>query len=200
MFLVLRALRRPITVLVAVVAIMLSAGIAVRRAPVDIFPNLGVPVIYVVQPFAGMSPAQMEGQIVGYYEYHFLYIAGIEHIESQSIQGMAMLKLYFHPGTDIAQSMAQVTAMAFRATSFMPPGTLPPFIVRFDAGSIPVGQLVFSSDVRSDAEIQDQALFKVRPLLATLPGVSAPPPSGGKVRTITIYADPAKLRAYKISP
>jgi multidrug efflux pump subunit AcrB len=143
MWLVIRALRRPMTVMVAAVAVLLSAALAIRRAPVDIFPDLGVPVVYVVQPYAGMSPSQMEGQLVGYYEYHFLYIAGIEHIESQSIQGMAMLKLYFHPGTDIAQSLAQVTAMAFRATSFMPPGTLPPFIVRYDAGSIPVGELVF---------------------------------------------------------
>src|SRR5882724_246474 len=155
MFLVLRALRRPFTVLVGVLAILLSAGLALRRVPVDIFPDLGVPVIYVVQPYGGMSPIQMEGQIVTYYEYHFLYVAGIEHIESQSIQGMAMLKLYFHPGTDIAQSMAQVTAMAFRATAFMPPGTLPAFIVRFDAGSIPVGQLVFSSETKSGGEVQD---------------------------------------------
>src|SRR5439155_21423381 len=129
-----------------------------------------------------------------------LYISGIEHIESQSIQGMAMLKLYFHPGTDIAQAMAQVTAMTFRSTAFMPPGTLPAFIVRFDAGSIPVGQLVFSSDRRSDAEIQDLALYRVRPLLATLPGVSAPPPSGGKIRTIVVYADPDRMRSYRISP
>src|SRR5437773_303033 len=200
MWLVLGALRRPITVVVAVLAIVLSAGLAVRRAPVDIFPNLGVPVIYVVQPYGGMSPTQMEGQLVGYYEYHFLYIAGIEHIESYSIQGMAMLKLYFHPGTDIAQSMAQVTAMTFRSTAFMPPGTLPAFIVRFDAGSIPVGQLVFSSESKSDAEIQDLALYRVRPLLATLPGVSAPPPSGGKIRTIIVYTDPDRMRAYRLSP
>src|SRR6478609_1148919 len=200
MFLVIRALRRPITVLVAVIAIVLSAGLAVRRAPADIFPDLRVPVIYVVQPYGGMSPSQMEGQLVGYYEYHFLYIAGIEHIESQSIQGMAMLKLYFHPGTDIAQAMAQVTAMTFRATAFMPPGTVPAFIVRYDAGSIPAGQLVFSSDRRSDAEIQDLALYKVRPILATIPGVSAPPPSGGKVRTIVVYADPDRMRSYGIAP
>jgi multidrug efflux pump subunit AcrB len=193
-------MRRPWTVIVVALTILLASVMSIRRAPADIFPNLGVPVIYVVQPYGGMSPSQMEAQLTGYYEYHFLYIAGIEHIESQSIQGMAMLKLYFHPGTDIAQSMAQVTAMAFRATSFMPQGTLPPFIVRFDAGSIPVGQLVFSSDTRSDAEIQDQALFKVRPLLATLPGVSAPPPSGGKIRTIEVYVDPQKLRAYHLSP
>ncbi len=200
MFLVRFALRRPFTIVVLVFALLLCGGLAIRRAPVDIFPDLGVPVIYVVQPFGGMSPGQMEGQIVTYYEYHFLYISGIEHIESQSIQGMAMLKLYFHPGTDIAQSMAQVTAMAFRATAFMPPGTLPPFIVRFDAGSIPVGQLVFASAERGDAEIQDLALYRVRPLLATLPGVSAPPPSGGKIRTIVVYVDPERMRSYRISP
>src|SRR5215471_8600983 len=200
MWLVRLALRRPLTILVLALSILAGAALSLRRAPADIFPNLGVPVVYVVQPYGGMSPSQMEAQLVNYYEYHFLFVAGVEHIESQSIQGMAMLKIYFHPGTDIAQATAQTTAMAFRATAFMPPGTLPPFIVRFDAGSIPVGQLVFSSDSRSDAEIQDQALYKVRPMLATLPGVSAPPPSGGKIRTITIFVDPQKLRAYHLSP
>ncbi|MBX3234449.1 MAG: efflux RND transporter permease subunit [Labilithrix sp.] len=199
MWLVRLALRRPLTIVVLVIALLFGGGLALRKAPVDIFPSLGVPVVYVVQPYGGMSPTQMEGQLVGYYEYHFLYINGIEHIESQSIQGMAMLKLYFHPGTDIAQSLSQVTAMAFRATSFMPPGTLPPFIVRFDVGSVPVGQLVFSSDTRSGQEVQDAALFKVRPLLATIPGVSAPPPSGGKVRMVVAYVDPERLRAFDLS-
>jgi multidrug efflux pump subunit AcrB len=199
MWLVRFALRRPLTILVVVVAILAGSALSLRRAPADIFPSLGVPVIYVVQPYGGMSPTQMEGQLVGYYEYHFLYINGIEHIESQSIQGMAMLKLYFHPGTDIAQSMAQVTAMAFRATAFMPSGTLPPFIVRFDVGSVPVGQLVFSSETKSGAEVQDLALYNVRPLLATLPGVSAPPPSGGKVRMVVAYVDPDRMRSYGLS-
>jgi multidrug efflux pump subunit AcrB len=199
MWLVHFALRRPLTILVIAVAIFAGAALSIRGAPADIFPSLGIPVVYVVQPYGGMSPTQMEGQLVGYYEYHFLYINGIEHIESQSIQGMAMLKLYFHPGTDIAQSMAQVTAMAFRATAFMPPGTIPPFIVRFDVGSVPVGQLVFSSEARSGGEVQDLALYKVRPLLATLPGISAPPPSGGKVRMIVAYADPDRLRSYGLS-
>ncbi len=200
MWLVRLALRRPLTIVVLAIAILAGAGLSLRKAPADIFPSLGVPVVYVVQPYGGMSPTQMEGQLVGYYEYHFLYINGIEHIESESIQGMAMLKLYFHPGTDIAQSLAQVTAMAFRATSFMPTGTVPPFIVRFDVGSVPVGQLVFSSDTRSGGEVQDLALYKVRPLLATLQGVSAPPPTGGKVRMIVAYADPDRLRSYRLSP
>src|SRR5438552_15087570 len=157
MWLVTFALRRPYTIAVLALCVVGFALLSLRKTPVDIFPNLGVAVVYVVQPYGGMSPTQMEGQLVGYYEYHFLYINGIEHIESQSIQGMGMLKLYFHPGTDIAQSMAQVTAMAFRSISFMPPGTLPPFILRFDAGSIPVGQLVFASDQHGEAEIQDLA-------------------------------------------
>src|SRR5258705_12482914 len=149
MWLVKAALRRPLSILVLAVAILAGSVLALRRAPADIFPSLGVPVIYVVQPYGGMSPSQMEGQLIGYYEYHFLYINGIEHIESQSIQGMGMAKLYFHPGTDIAQSLSQVSAMAFRALAFMPPGSLPPFILRFYAGSIPVWQLIFASDQRN---------------------------------------------------
>ncbi len=198
--LVIGALRRPYTVVVAALAIVFGAWLSVRRAPADIFPSLAVPVVYVLQPYAGMTPSQMESQFVYYYEYHFLYVAGVEHVESESMQGLGLLKIYFHPGTDIAQAMAQVVAMAFRATSFMPPATLPPFIVRFDAGSIPIGQLVFSTSTRSEADVQDVALNRVRPLLATLPGVSAPPPSGGKVRTIVVYVDPERLRSRHLSP
>lgn len=200
MNLVIGALRRPFTVLVAMIGIVAGAWLAVREAPADIFPELSVPVVYVMQPYAGLNPAQIEGQLVYYYEYHFLYVAGVEHIESESLQGLGVLKIYFHPGTDIGQALAQVTAMAFRATSMMPPGTLPPFIVRFDAGSIPVGQLVFTSEDKSESEVQDVALNRVRPLLATLPGVSAPPPSGGKVRTIVAHLDPSRLRALHVSP
>lgn len=200
MWLIRVALRRPISVMVLAGALFLGALFALRNAPADIFPNLGIPVIWVVQPYAGMAPSQMESQFVTYYEYHFLYIAGLDHIESQSIQGAAVLKLYFSKGTDIASSMAQVTAMTFRATSFMPPGTLPAFILRFDAGSLPAAQLVFSSDTVSESEIQDAALYRVRPLLGTLPGASAPPPFGGKVRTIVLDLDPDAMRSYGISP
>jgi multidrug efflux pump subunit AcrB len=200
MWLVRIALRRPIAVLVAVMALVLGAVLALIQVPADIFPNLHVPVIYVSEPYPGMAPDQMEGQFVQYYEYHFLFATGIERIESQSIQGLGMLKLFFHPGTDMAQATAQVVALADRARSFMPPGTLPAFILRYDAGAIPIGQLVFSSVRRSAKEIQDLALYRVRPLLATLPGASAVPPWGGKIRTIVVYLDPDRLRAYSISP
>jgi len=200
MWLVLSAMRRPITVLVIVLAVALCAALAVGRMPVDIFPNLGAPAIFVAQPYGGMDPAQMEGFLTYYYEYHFLYITGIEHVESKNIQGVALMKLVFHSGTDMSQAMAQVVGYVNRSRAFMPPGAVPPFIVRYDAGSVPVGQLVFSSPLRTPGEMQDIALNRVRPLFATLPGVSAPPPFGGNQRTIVVRVDPDRLRSYRISP
>src|SRR5882757_8500688 len=200
MWLLRTALRRPFTVIVAVIGIALCSILALTRMPIDIFPNLNLPVVYVAQPFGGMSPAQMEGYLVYYYEYHFLYITGIESVESKAIQNVGLVKLTFHPGTDMSQALAQTVGYVDRARAFMPPGTVAPFIMRFDAGSVPVGYLVFSSATRSVAEIQDLALNRVRPLFATLPGVSAPPPFGGSARTIVVSVDPDKLQQYQISP
>ena len=107
MWLIRTALRRPITVVVSVIAIALAAVLALSRMRVDIFPDLNLPVIYVAQPYGGMSPAQMEGYLVYYYEYHFLYINGIESVESKSIQNTSLLKLTFHAGTDMAEALAQ---------------------------------------------------------------------------------------------
>src|ERR1700733_15258139 len=157
------ALRRPYTVMVAVIAVALGSGLAITRMPIDIFPNLNLPVVYVCQPFGGMDPAQMEGLLTNYYEYHFLYINGIDHVESRNVQGVVLMKLYFHPGTDMAQAMAETVGYVNRSRAFILPGTVQPFIRRFDTGSVPVGYLVLSIATRSIGEIQDQALFKVRP-------------------------------------
>jgi multidrug efflux pump subunit AcrB len=200
MWLILSALRRPVTVVVAVLAVVMAAGLAVTRMAIDIFPSLGAPTIYVAQPYGGMDPAQMEGYLTYYYEYHFLYIAGIEHVESKNIQGASLMKLVFHPGTDMDQAMGQVVGYVNRSRAFMPPGVVGPFITRFDGGSLPVGQLIFSSATRSPAEMQDIALNRVRPLFATLPGVSAPPPFGGNQRAIVVRLDPDKMRTHRISP
>ena len=131
MRLVLAALSRPITVVVALLAIALCAVLAIQRMPVDIFPQVGDPAIYVSQPYSGMDPAQMEGYMTYYYEYHFLYITGIEHVESKSIQGATLMKLVFHEGTNMSQAMSETVGYVNRARSFMPPGTVPPFITRF---------------------------------------------------------------------
>jgi multidrug efflux pump subunit AcrB len=196
------ALRHPYTVMVGVLALVLGSILAFTRMKVDIFPSLNLPVVYVAQPYGGLDPAQMEGLITNYYEYHFLYINGIHHVESKNVQGAALMKLYFHPDTDMAQAMAETVGYVNRARAFMPPGTVPPFIMRFDTGSVPVGYLVLRSDNpnRTLGEIQDQALFRVRPMFASLPGVSAPPPFGGNARTVVIKVDPDRLRAYNLAP
>src|SRR5688572_8223286 len=194
------ALRRPVTVMVAMVGLAFAGRLAYSRMKVDIFPPLNLPVVYVCQPYGGMDPQQMEGLIANYYEYHFLYINGIHHVESKNVQGVSLMKLTFHPGTDMAQAMAETVGYVNRSRAFMPPGTVPPFIMRFDTGSVPVGYLVLSSDTKSVEEIQDKALFHVRPMFASIPGVSAPPPFGGSQRTVVVRADPDRLRSYKVSP
>lgn len=193
------ALHRPITVLVAAVGVVFAGGLAYSRMRVDIFPPLNLPVIYVCQPYGGMDPQQMEGLIANYYEYHFLYINGIHHVESRNVQGMSLMKLFFHPGTDMAQAMSETVGYVNRARAFMPPGTVNPFIMRFDTGSVPVGYLVLSSETRTIDEIQDKALFRVRPMFAAIEGVSAPPPFGGSQRTIVVRLDPQRLKAHGLS-
>ena len=196
------ALRRPLSVIVLVVAVCLGGMVALKRMARDIFPPLGVPTIYVAQPYGGMDPAQMEGYLTYRYEYHFLYIAGIEHVESKSIQGASIMKLQFHPGTDMSQALSEVIGYVNRARAFMPPGTVAPFVTRFDAGSVAVGYLVFSTDDPNITlnQMQDQALNRVRPAFATLPGVSAPPPFGGSSRSIVVNVNPDRMKAYGLSP
>jgi multidrug efflux pump subunit AcrB len=193
------ALRRPITVMVIILGVLLTGAAALMRIPRDIFPNLEVPVIYVAQPFSGMDASQVEGYITYRYEIGFLYISGIEHIESKSAQGLGLLKLQFQPGTDMGNAMAETINQVQRAQRYMPQGSVPPFVIRFDAGSVPVGNLVFSSETRSETEMQDYAVNRVRPMFASLKGISAPPPFGGSERSIVIHLDPDRLRAHNMS-
>ncbi|HWA96764.1 MAG TPA: efflux RND transporter permease subunit [Terracidiphilus sp.] len=199
MWLVHGALRRPFTVIVGILAVALCSILAISRMPRDIFPNLNLPVIYVAQPYGGMSPAQMEGYITYYYESNFLYIAGLQGVESKSVENFALIKLSFLPGTDMNQALSQTVAYIDRAHAYMPTGTVPPFVLRFDAGSVPVGYVVFSSQTRTLNELQDLALNRVRPLFATLPGVTSPATFGGSTRTIVIRVDLDKLKSYRMS-
>jgi hypothetical protein len=150
-----------------------------------------------------MDPLQMEGYLTYRYEYHFLYISNIEHVESKSIQGASIMKLQFHPGTDMSRRYVRnVVAQVNRSRAFMPPGTAAPFIMRFDAGSVAVGNLVFSTDDPNITlnQMQDQALNKVRPSFATLPGVSAPPPFGGSSRGIVVNVESRQACAPPVFP
>ncbi|MFI5149025.1 MAG: efflux RND transporter permease subunit [Bacteroidia bacterium] len=200
MKLLITALRKPVTILVLVLGMLFFAVLSVTRIPIDIFPKLDLPVIYVAQPYGGMSPQQMEGFIATRYQDQFLYVSGIKNIDVKNIQGLALLRLSFYPGTDMAQAAAEVSTQVSRARAQMPSTTLPPIVVRFDASSLPVGQLVFKSAGRSLNELQDLASTKIRPMFASIPGVSSPPPFGGNARTIVIKADPDLMRSHNITP
>ena len=153
--------------------------------PVDIFPQVGDPAIYVAQPYGGMDPAQMEGYLTYYYEYHFLYITGIEHVESKSIQGAALMKLVFHQGTDMSQAMAETVGYVNRARAFMPPGTVPPFITRFDAGSVPSASSSSRSPTHTQGEMQD---FRAEPRAAAVRDAA------GRLRAAAVRRQPAHHR------
>jgi multidrug efflux pump subunit AcrB len=194
------AMRRPITMAVFALSVVLAGIFSLSNMQYDIFPDLGSPSIYVAEPYGGLDATQVESFITYNFESHFFYVTGVEHIESKSIGSLCLIKIQFHPGTNMDRAMAEVIAYASRSRKEMPPGTLPPFVMRFDSGSLPVGDMVFSSKTRSLSEIQNFALNYVRPLFATLPGISAPPPFGSSPRTVVIEVDPKKLREYNLSP
>jgi len=194
------ALKRPITTVVITLSLLIFAVLSAIKIPIDIFPQLNLPTIYVIESYGGMSPQQMEGFFSTGLQNQFLYINGIKNITSKNIQGLTLIKLEFYESTNMAEASAQVALQVNRATSFFPPGALPPQVIRFDASSLPVGQLVFSSPSRSLKDIYDLAATKIRPMFATIPGLSAPPPFGANARSITINVDPDKLRSYNLTP
>lgn len=194
------ALKRPITVLVLFTGLLLFSFMAIRKIPIDIFPKLNLPTIYVIESYGGMSPQQMEGFFATRMQDQFLYVNGIKNMESKNIQGLTLIKLTFYENTDMAEASAQVALQVNRASKFFPPGALPPQVIRFDASSLPVGQLVFSSSSKSLKEIYDMAVTRVRPMFSTVAGLSAPPPFGANSRSIVVSVDPEKLRRFNISP
>lgn len=195
------AMRRPVTTLMLVFALVCGGLLALNRMRVDIFPSLNTPKIYVFLDYVGMSPDQMEGFIVNQLELYFQYVDGIQDIDSRNIQQVALCELSFFPGTDMGQAMAQVVAMSDRAMSWMPKGTLPPMIMRMDAGSIPVGYLVLESDETSLGRMGDLAQNIIRPLVQKfVPGTVAISPFGPNMRSIIVRVDPDKLQTYNLTP
>src|SRR3984957_15848522 len=195
------ALRHPITMMMAVVALVGGGALAINRMRVDIFPPFDLPQIYVIQNYNGMSPAQMEGLIVNQFELNFQYVEGVRLAESRSIQQIALIKLEFYPETDMAQAMAEVVAQANRAQSAMPPGVLPPQIMRMDAGSVPIGYLVLTGKGQSLGSLADVAQQRIRPLIqSNVPGTVGTAPFGSNVRAIVVNVDPDRLRSYNLSP
>jgi multidrug efflux pump subunit AcrB len=180
--------------------LLLFSAIAIFTIPIDIFPKLNSPTIYVIEPYGGMSARQMEGFFATRMQDQFLYITGVKNIQSKNIQGLTLLQLTFYENTDMAEASAQVALQVARAQNFFPPGAVPPQVIRFDASSLPVGELVFSSKTRPLKDIYDLATTRIRPMFATVPGLSAPPPMGANARTLLMNIDPQKLRSYNITP
>jgi multidrug efflux pump subunit AcrB len=195
------AMRHPVTTMMLVVTLIGGGALALSRMRIDIFPPINQPEIYVFLNFGGMDPGQMEGLMVNQLELSFQYVDGVRNIESKSIQQVAVVQLSFYPGTDMSKAMAQVVSMATRAYSAMPPSTLPPLIMQMDAGSVPVGYLVFRSKTRPLGEIGDLAQNRIRALVqALVPGTVGTSPFGAPVRAITVSVDPNRLRAYNLTP
>jgi len=195
------AMRRPVTTLMLVVALISGGLLAYQRMRVDIFPSLNTPKIYVFLDYVGMTPDQIEGFIVNQLELYFQYVDGIQDINTRNIQQVALCELSFFPGTDMGQAMAQVVAMSDRSMSWMPKGTLPPMIMRMDAGSVPVGYLVFESETTSLGAMGDLAQNIVRPLVQkNVPGTVAISPFGPNMRSIIVNVDPQRLLDYNLTP
>src|ERR1700749_4561111 len=200
MSMVTSALKRPITVIVITMSLLIFAVLSAMNIPIDIFPKLNLPTIYVIESYGGMSPQQMEGFFSTRLQDQFLYVDGVKNISSRSIQGLTIIKIAFYESTNMAEASAQVALQVNRAQSFFPPGALPPQVIRYDASSLPVGELVLDSKSEGLKDIYDLAATRIRPMFSTIPGLSAPPPFGSNARSITLSIDPDKLRAYDLTP
>jgi multidrug efflux pump subunit AcrB len=200
MKLILFALRKPITILVVVAALFFFGIRALNTIRIDIFPKLDLPVLYIAHPYGGFTPTQMETFFAKQYINVLLYVNGIKSIETKNVQGLTLIKLNFYPGTNMAQAVAEVSAVSNRAQVLFPAGSNPPFIIRFDASTLPVGELVLSSEKRNNNELADLANVYVRASFTSIPGLLSAPPFGGNIRTVVIKADPGLLRQHNLTP
>jgi len=194
------ALRKPISILVLVAGLFFFGIGAVRDVKVDILPKMNLPVIYLAHPFGGYTPNQMESYFAKNYVNVMLFANGVKSIETKNIQGLTLMKVTYYEDTNMAQAAAELSALSNRIQAIFPPGSQPPFIIRFDASSLPVGQLVLSSKTRSNNELQDLANVYVRASFTSIPGLLSPPPFGGSPRTIEVNVDPDMLRSHNLTP
>lgn len=201
MWIVVLALRRPYTFTVAALVIAIAGVFAVLRMPTDIFPEVDIPVVSVIWSYGGISPEEMERRMVTISERAMTTtVSGIEHIESISLAGVAAIRVYFQPGTKIEAAVAQITAVNQTLLRIMPPGTTPPFIIRYSASTVPILQMALRSDTLGEQAVYDMGLNFIRTRLATVQGAQVPLPSGGKPRQVMVDLDPSLLNAHEMSP
>src|SRR6204780_877425 len=185
-----------------VVICLITAVVGVTslvRMPVDLFPPIDIPVVVVATFYSGMPPEQIENDITGQFERMFTLAPGIDHMESRSLTGVSLIKIYFQPGSNPDSDVTGVANLAMARLRYLPPGTLPPIVMQFDASSLPVCLVTLKGQGLSEAQLRDQGQFNIRNQLAGVPGASVPPAFGGRYRQIMVYVDPLKLEAHDLS-
>jgi multidrug efflux pump subunit AcrB len=194
------SIRNPYFIIVVCLIVAVVGITSLVRMPVDLFPTINIPEVVVATFYSGMPPEEIETEITGRFERFFTLGSGIEHMESRSLPGVSIIKVYFQPGTDSDSDVNEISNLAMADLRRLPPGTLPPVVEKFDASSLPVCLITLKGKGLSETELRDLGQFQVRNQLATVAGASVPPPFGGKYRQIMVYVDPAKLQAYQLSP
>ncbi len=193
------AIRTPYLIVVACLVIAILGTVSVLRMPVDLFPSMDIPVVAVATFYSGMPPEQVEGNITYHLERFFTLASGIDHMESRSLAGVSIIKVYFQPGTNPDSAVTTIASLAMAEISHLPPGTLPPFVLKMDASSLPVCLVTFRGEGLSETQMKDVAQNVVRNQLAGVRGAAVPQPFGGRWREIMLYADPFKLEARQLS-
>jgi len=201
MWIVRAALRKPYTFIVMAILIGLGGFYSINKTPTDIFPNIDIPVISVIWNYGGLPPDDMEKRITnGFERFLTTIVSDIDHVESQTLTGISIIKIYLQPGADVPQAIAQTTAIAQTAVRQMPPGAVPPLVMRYSATSVPIMMLALETDTLSEKELFDYGINFIRAEIAVIPGAQIPYPYGGKQRQIMVDIDPARLHSANISP
>src|SRR5216684_2517982 len=193
------AIRTPYFIVVVCLIIAVVGITSLVRMPVDMFPSMNIPMVVVATFYSGMPPEQIETDITSRFERFFTLGSGIEHIESRSLPGVSVIKVYFQPGTNPDSAVTIISNLAMAQLRRLPPGTLPPIVLKFDAASLPVCLVTFKGEGLNETQLRDLAQFSVRNQIASVPGASVPQPFGGRYRQIMVYADPYKLEAHQLS-
>src|ERR1700729_691498 len=193
------ALNYPFFIIMACLVVLLVGVVNTSTMPVDLFPKIDIPVVVVATFYSGMPPEQVEADITDTFERFFTLGSNIDHIESRSLTGVSLIKIYFKPGTDANAALSNIANLAMADLRRLPPGTLPPVALKFDASSFPVCLVTLKGQGLDETRLKDLAQFQVRNQIADVPGASVPQPFGGRYRQIMVYVDPVKLEAHQLS-
>src|SRR5580765_257433 len=193
------AIRTPYFIVVVALVVAIVGGTALVRMPVDMFPTINIPMVVIATFYNGMPPEQIESDITSRFERFFTLGSGIDHIESRSLPGASVIRVYFQPGANADSSVATISNLAMAQLRRLPPGTLPPVVLKFDASSLPVCLVTVGGEGFTETQMRDLAQFTVRNQMASVAGASVPQPFGGGYRQIMVYADPYKLEAHQLS-